>query len=143
MRKVADIMTADPVTTSPDTPLLDALRLMKHHNCRQLPVLAEGRLVGILTDRDVRLAMQSPFVLHERSDDDTLLRNVVAGDCMTASPLTVEADAPAVTAADLMRTYKFGALPVMHNGGMVGIVTISDILRSYVELFSSESGEKK
>ena len=143
MRKVADIMTANPATISPDTPLLDALRLMKQFSCRQLPVIAEGRLVGILTDRDVRLAMHSPFVLHERGDDDALLRNVMAGDCMTADPLTIDSDSPAAMAADLLRTYKFGALPVMHDGKLIGIVTITDILRSYVELASAEAEGKK
>lgn len=138
MLKVADIMTANPVTTAPDSPLHEAIRLMKHLNCRQLPIVTEdGRLVGILTDRDVRLAMHSPFVLHERSDDDALLHNVTAADCMTSSPLTVDAEAPATVAADMMSTYKFGALPVMRESTLVGIVTTTDILRSYIALSSA------
>jgi acetoin utilization protein AcuB len=134
MLTVADIMTVNPVTAGPEMSLQDAIRLMKHRGCRQLPVVSDNRLVGILSDRDIRLAMNSPFVLHERSDDEALLVNTTAADCMTADPLTIEADAPASAAADLMNSYKFGGLPVVQNGKLVGIVTVTDILRSYISL---------
>jgi acetoin utilization protein AcuB len=134
MRTVADIMTADPDSANPETTLKEALTMMKRHSCRQLPVVVSGRLAGIVTDRDIRLAMNSPFVLHERGDDESLMRNITVADCMTANPLTVDADAPASHAADLMNTYKFGGLPVIRDGKLVGIVTVSDILRSYIEI---------
>ncbi len=142
MLTVADIMTANPVTATLEMPLQEAIRLMKHHNCRQLPVVVKDRLVGIITDRDVRLAMNSPFVLHERSDDEALLHNVTIADCMTSDPLTVDADAAASLAADLMNSYKFGGLPVIREGKLVGIVTVTDILRSYIALSAAE-GQKK
>ncbi len=56
---------------------------------------------------------------------------------MTPHPLTVEASAPATLAADLLRTYKFGGLPVLDGGRLVGIVTVSDILASYIALLES------
>lgn len=138
MLTVEDIMTADPCTVEPDTPLGEVLGIMKDHQCRQLPVVSSGRLVGIVTDRDVRLAMNSPFVLHERSDDQSLLGSLPAEACMTPDPLTVEEDAPAALAADLMRSYKFNALPVTRGGQLVGIVTTSDVLRSYITLLDME-----
>lgn len=138
MLAVKDIMTAEPCCIEPATPVGEALRLMKERRCRQLPVCDRaGRLVGILTDRDVRLAMNSPFVLHERADDTALLEKTPAEACMTPNPLTIDADAPAALAADRLREYKFGALPVMHGGELVGIVTVSDILRSYSELLAA------
>lgn len=135
MLTVEDIMTPDPCCVEPDTPLGEAVRRMKQRRCRQLPVCDdEGQLVGVLSDRDVRLAVNSPFVLHERSDDVALLDNIPVEACMTPDPLTVDADAPAALAADMLREYKFGALPVMRGGDLVGIVSVSDILRSYSEI---------
>ncbi len=141
MVKVSDIMTRDPVTVTAETSLLDAIRLMKKHGCRQLPVLRGEHLIGIVTDRDVRLVMNSPFVLHDRSDDDAILKNTTAQDCMTADPLTIDADEPATLAADLMKTYKFGGLPVMKSGKLVGIITVSDILSSYIAIVSAANQE--
>ncbi len=143
MLTVADIMTANPATATLETSLQEVIRLMKHHNCRQLPVIVEDRLVGIITDRDVRLAMNSPFVLHERSDNEALLRNITTADCMTSDPLTVDADAPASAAADLMNSYKFGGLPVTRAGKLVGIVTVTDVLRSYIALTGTAEGQQK
>jgi acetoin utilization protein AcuB len=135
MLTVEDIMTPDPCCVGPDTPLGEAVRLMKERHCRQLPVCDdEGRLLGVLSDRDVRLAVNSPFVLHERSDDAALLENIPVEACMTPDPLTIDADAPAALAADMLREYKFGALPVMRGGDLAGIVSVSDILRSYSQL---------
>lgn len=135
MLTVESVMTADPCCVEPDTPMGEAVRMMKQTHCRQLPVCtAHGRLVGIITDRDIRLAMNSPFVMRERADDVALLENIPAEACMTPDPLTIEADAPVSLAAELLCEYKFGALPVMRDRELVGIVTVSDLLRSYAAL---------
>ena len=134
MLTVADIMTPNPVTVSTHAPLQDVIGLMKEHACRQLPVMDGTRLAGIVTDRDVRLAMNSPLVLHERSTDDMLLHSVKAEDCMTPDPMTIAPGAPASEAADVMRKYKFGALPVVKDNLLVGIVAVSDIMTSFIKL---------
>jgi acetoin utilization protein AcuB len=134
MLKVSDIMTPDPATVSPTTSLGFVIGLMKRFSCRQLPVMDGERLVGIITDRDLRLAMNSPLVLHERADDQTLLSNTSAELVMTTGPMTVDANAPAIDAARLLNKYKFGALPVLRDGRLVGIITVSDILASYISL---------
>jgi acetoin utilization protein AcuB len=139
MLKVADIMTRDPVTVRGDTTLGEVIGLMKSHACRQLPVVEGGRLVGIITDRDIRLAMNSPLVLHERADDRALLNTAIAETCMTTDPMTVDADAPARTAAELLKKYKFGGLPVLKEGQLVGIISISDVLSSYIVLLGVEA----
>ena len=134
MVTVADIMTSSPCTVEPDTPLVEVVGIMKMQQCRQLPVITEeGQLVGIVTDRDVRLALNSPLTLHERQDDITLLRTVTAEACMTPDPLTIEASATAVQAAELLYRHKFGALPVVDGSEVVGIITISDLLKYMVE----------
>lgn len=129
MLTVSDLMTVDPDTISPDTPLRDVVNLMKVGCCRQLPVLdSNGRLVGLVTDRDVRLAMNSPIVLHGRWQDEELLETATASSCMTPDPITVAPDTPAYRAAEMLSAYKFGALPVVDNGELVGIITVTDYL---------------
>jgi acetoin utilization protein AcuB len=137
MPAVADIMTPDPVTAVRDTSLGEVLEMMKSHACRQIPVTEAGRVIGIITDRDIRLAMNSSFVLHERAQDQALLNNVTAEACMTRDPMTVEVSLSAVEAAELLLKYKFGGLPVVKDGKLVGIVTVSDILKHYIALQKS------
>jgi acetoin utilization protein AcuB len=140
MLLVKDIMTADPVTARPQTSLADVIGLMKSTGCRQVPVINErGALVGIITDRDVRLAMNSSVTLHERRDDLALLTHMTAEGVMTPNPLTVALDDPAIKAAELLRTYKFGGLPVMEGTRLVGILTVTDLLSSYIELLRMET----
>lgn len=133
MLTVNDIMTVRPCTVSPDTPLRDVIRLMKEEGCRQLPVVNRGRLVGIITDRDVRLALNSPFVKHWRQQDEGVLDQLTAANCMTAGPVTVTPDTPAWRAAHILSIYKFGALPVLDGEMLVGIVSVTDILDYFAE----------
>jgi acetoin utilization protein AcuB len=129
MLKVADLMTVEPETVTPETSLLEVLERMKATICRQMPVLDEdGQLVGIVTDRDLRLAMNSPLVLHERAQDLALLGAATVGSVMTTRPVTVTPDTPAAQAAKILSTYKFGALPVVDQDELVGIVSVSDFL---------------
>ena len=129
MLTVRDIMTVSPCTVKPDTPLQEVITTMKITGCRQLPVLNdEGHLVGIVTDRDVRLAMNSPIVLHGRWQDEDLLEQAAAESCMTPNPICVEPDTPAYRAAEMLSAYKFGALPVVEAGKLLGIITVTDFL---------------
>jgi CBS domain-containing protein len=81
--------------------------------------------------------MNSPLVLHERSEDVKLLNETTAETVMTSNPMTIAASAPARLAAALLQTYKFGGLPVLDNDQLVGIVTVSDILNSYIYLLNN------
>jgi acetoin utilization protein AcuB len=132
-RVVGDLMTRNPVAVGPTTNLRQVLIRMKEDDCRQLPVIGEDkRVIGIVTDRDVRLAMNSPLVLHERWQDEALLDAVTVEGCMTANPLTVTKDTPLYQAAQLLCDHKFGALPVTKDGQLVGIVSVTDILRRFI-----------
>ncbi len=75
--------------------------------------------------------MNSPLVLHGRWQDDQILDNVSAENCMTPDPMTVSPDTPAYHAANLLSIYKFGALPVVDNGTLVGIITVTDFLNYF------------
>jgi CBS domain-containing protein len=122
-------MTTDPDTVTPETPLREVINRMKAEGCRQLPVVnAAGQVVGIITDRDVRLAMNSPIVLHGRWQDEELIDRATAESCMTPDPITVTPDTPAYRAAEMLSIYKFGALPVVDDGRIIGIITVTDFL---------------
>jgi acetoin utilization protein AcuB len=137
MLTVNDLMTVIPNTVTPDTPLRQVIEVMKTEGCRQLPVLENGRIVGIITDRDIRLVMNSPIVLHGRWQDEELLDKVTAESCMTPNPMTVSPETPAYRAAGMLSIYKFGALPVVDDDVLVGIVTVTDFL----DFFAAEQRE--
>jgi acetoin utilization protein AcuB len=137
MITVADIMTSDPASCGRDTPLGEIIGVMKTHACRQVPVVENGRVVGIVTDRDVRLAMNSPFTLHERSQDQAMLKDITAEACMTPNALCIDVNETAQQAAKLIMEYKFGGLPVTREGKLVGIITTTDLIKSYLTLLAA------
>ena len=128
MLTVNDLMTVDPITVTPDTSLRRIIGLMKKEGCRQLPVVDNGRLVGLVTDRDVRLVLNSPLGLHEHQHNEELLDSIIAEGIMTVNPITIAPDAPAYKAAEMLSIYKFGALPVVEGEVLVGIITVTDFL---------------
>ncbi len=128
MLTVNDLMTVIPSTVTPDTSLRNIIGIMKSEGCRQLPVLDKGNLVGIISDRDVRLVMNSPMVLHGRWQDEQLIDKITAEECMTPNPISVSPDIPAYKAAEMLQTYKFGALPVVEGDVLVGIISGTDFL---------------
>lgn len=128
MLTVNDLMTVDPVTITPDTPLRRIIALMKKEGCRQLPVVDDGKLVGLVTDRDIRLTLNSPIILQEQQEEEEFMEVMVADSIMTVSPITVTPDTPAYKAAEMLSIYKFGALPVVEGETLVGIITVTDFL---------------
>ncbi len=131
MLRVKDLMTDIPAVVTPTTSLRRVVELMKAEGCRQLPVLDKGELVGIITDRDVRLVVRAPATLTEAREDMAVLESVSAEMCMTANPLAVSPEMPAFKAADLLSSYKFGALPVVDDGLLVGILSVTDFLKHF------------
>jgi acetoin utilization protein AcuB len=134
--RLSDIMTRDPVTVSPSDPLRVVLERMRQRGCRRLPVVDGGKLVGIVSDRDVRLALNSPFILRERREDDLLLERVVVAECMTPDPVTLPPEASVLDAARLIHERKFGGIPIVDAGKLVGIVTETDVLQCFINLHS-------
>jgi len=132
---VVDIMTAKPVTIHQDGTLHDVLALMETHRYRHIPVInGEGQLVGMISDRDCRLALNSPYLVREGWQDDVLANRLRARTIMTPAPIVIEPDAPATDAARLMLEYRISALPVIRSETLIGIVTTSDILSAYIKL---------
>jgi len=138
-RLVADIMTPNPVTVTPRNAIRTAINLMREGGYRRLPVVDRGRLVGIITDRDLRRAANSPFVVREQWYDNFILDHIEVGSCMTPNPLTVEPSASIAEAARLMRNHKIGGLPVVADGQLAGIVTETDLLDFIIEILAAET----
>jgi acetoin utilization protein AcuB len=138
MPVVADIMTPNPLTVTPRNAIRTAVNLMREGGFRRLPVVDRGRLVGIITDRDLRRAANSPFVVREQWYDNFILDHIEVGSSMTPNPLTITPTAPVAEAARLMRDHKIGGLPVLSDGQLVGIVTETDLLNFLIELLERE-----
>lgn len=132
MLRVRDLMSGAPETVSPDANLRDVLLRMNRQGFRHLPVVGDGRLVGIVTDRDVRLAVDSPVVEEDAPfTRQEALECVQVFDCMTPDPQCVTSDMPLYEAADLLSLNKFGAMPVVDGGKLVGMLSTTDFLKHY------------
>lgn len=136
MLSVNDLMTVKPITVPPNTSLRQIITLMQEEGCRQLPVVDGETLIGLVTDRDVRLILNSPFIRRAQLDEDDVLDIVVAEAFMTRNLITVTPDTPAYKAAEMLSIYKFGALPVVDGERLVGIITVTDFL-DHISSFAS------
>lgn len=124
---VRDVMQHEVVSVSACTSLADAYRTLQEHHIRHLPVLSDGTLVGVVTDRDLRFATSA---LHPHPfQDDALIEQVMVPDPITAMPLD-----PVEEAARVMREHKIGCLPVLDGTELVGILTGTDLLDALMRL---------
>ncbi len=131
--RVRELMTGALITVPPDTPVLDARHLMVQRRIRHLLVTSEsGELLGIVTDRDIRLNLPSQATSLSVWELNHLLTRLTVGKVMTQSVITVGPDREARDAAQLMLDHTIGALPVVDGGRLVGIVTETDLLRAFV-----------
>ena len=132
---VKDVMSQKVVTIGPSDTCLEAVGRMHRSGVRHLPVVnREGRLCGIITDRDLRHYLFSPsvFPVVGMTSTDTLLKAAVVSDLMVADVVTVGPDEPLGEAARAMLERKVGSLPVVADGRVVGILTETDMLRLIV-----------
>lgn len=126
---VIDWMSASPIVIAPDTSLTTAQHLMEQHDVRRLPVVQDGKLVGIVTWGDLRAAGPSAATTLSIYEWRALLQQATIAEVMTRDPVTIAPDAPVQEAARLMLERKIGGLPVVSNERVVGIITESDLLR--------------
>ena len=130
---VNDLMTVCPITVRPETPVLEARQVMVDKRIRHLLVTEGPRLLGILTDRDIRLNLPSPATSLSVWEINYLLARLTAGSVMTKGVITIGPERDARDAALLMLDHRIGALPVVDGGTLVGIVTETDLLRAFVK----------
>jgi acetoin utilization protein AcuB len=126
---VRDVMTRQLVTIAPETSCEEARRVMDEHRFRHLPVVAGRRLVGMVSDRDIRSAPT-------RAGDGDAAR------IMTPDPVTVSPDTRVEHAARLMLDRHFGSLPVTDGHALIGIVTYTDLLHAFVRVVETATLER-
>ena len=118
---VKDCMTPNPATVTPKEDAKSTFQFLKKNGFRQAPVVKDGTLTGIVTDRDLRVALMQP--------------NLTVGDVMSFNPVTILEDTTVEEAARMIRNRKFNALPVVSKRGeLVGIITVTDILDGLLNL---------
>lgn len=133
---VADLMTVDVVTLAEEQDVLFATSAMSLRRIRHLPVVRGEELVGLVSHRDL-LRAQAHFSAKAKKEEGTTIASVIARDVMTTEVTTVPPSMPADEAAMILVDAKFGCLPVVDEGRLVGIVTEADFLRWAVGVLAS------
>ena len=121
--KVKNHMSPSPITVTPEVSVDEALGLMREHGIRHLPVVKDGQIKGLVTDDELRSAWFP-----------SLLSELTVKDLMVTDPLTVGAEEMVYQAARLLHNHKLTGLLVLDQGQLVGIITLSDVLRVLVAL---------
>lgn len=125
---ISKYMTTTPVTIPGDTTLADSAEIMRKHAIRHLPVVDEGKLLGVLTDRDVKFA---------ETFADVDPSSITAEETMTDDPYNVTPDTPLDEVTSTMAERRYGSAVIMQNGHVVGIFTTVDACRCISELFET------
>lgn len=129
-------MTPNPITIKPDTPIFEALNIMKKNNIRQLPVVDKaGSLVGIVTEREILTVSPSPASTLSIYEMNYLLSKMQVKDIMNRQLVTVSPDLNIEDAALIMRDRKIGSLLVLEKENLVGIITQTDIFDAMLRAF--------
>lgn len=122
-------MTRNPKTVSPDDPLSFAARILREHRFHHLPVVEGGRLVGILSDADLRNASYGTMPAEGGTAEDLPVREAMRTEVWSVTP-----DDSVEDALLILTREKFGALPVLSGDRLVGIITRADLLKAFVDL---------
>ena len=131
--RVRELMTGGPITVDSDTPVFEARQLMLKERIRHLLVVDQGRLVGIVTDRDIRLTLPSQATSLSVGEVNHLLARLAVAKVMSNPVITVGPDGDSADAARLMLDHKIGGLPVVEDDCLLGILTETDIVRAFVQ----------
>jgi acetoin utilization protein AcuB len=136
---VRDHMTAPAVTVKADLPFQEALRLMREHHFRRLPVVDDkGVLIGIVSERDLLYASPSPATSLSMWEVNYLLSKIKVSRLMSTSVIATKADNTIEAAAQLLVENKIGGLPVVDDEGRpIGVITETDIFRTLVDMFGA------
>jgi acetoin utilization protein AcuB len=138
--QVHERMTVNPIVIHPNTSYSDALCLMREKRIRRLPVIDHhGRLVGIVTEKDLLYASPSPSTSLSRFEIGYLLNKMPVEKVMARQVITVQVDCPLEEAAGIMVDHKIGGLPVMSGLHLVGIITETDIFQVMMEALGGRS----
>jgi acetoin utilization protein AcuB len=136
--RVSDYMSRDVTTVGPEDSLMQALETMRLRKVRRLPVAVGEVLVGLVTEGDLKRA--EPSMLTDTEEDfNRVMEETPVSRIMIQNPVTVTADTTLLEAADTMHGTKYGALPVVAEGHLIGIITDNDLARALVDLLRAEA----
>ena len=131
--RVRDYMSMYPATVGPKDSLQRVIELLRRRDIRSVPVLEEGKLIGIVTGRDIRQVAPAYPLFRDEKEIQRYTENLTVTAAMTADPMTIEPDAPLVEAAKILEIYRISSLPVIDANNLVGMLTVADVLRAFVE----------
>jgi acetoin utilization protein AcuB len=132
---IKDWMTKDPVTITEETSMIKAIHIMKERRFRRLPVVSAGRLVGMVTDRDLKEASPSKATTLDVHELYYLLAELQVNEIMSRNPVSVSQDDTVEHAAQIMLEHTISGLPVLdQDGKVVGIITQSDVFRAFMNI---------
>lgn len=132
--KVKNRMTTDVITLTPDTTVLRAMSIIQQKGIRHLPVVEGKKVVGMVTNLDIQRVSASDASTLSVYELNYLLDKIKVSQFMTKKVFTVDPDEPIEVAAKLIYDHKIGSLPVVKNGELVGLITSSDILETFIEV---------
>jgi acetoin utilization protein AcuB len=132
--QVQEWMNRDVVTVTPDESFRTALHLIRQKGIRHLPVVEGKRLVGIVTDRDLRQAAPSGATSLSIHELHYILEKLTVRDIMTKQVISIRPDQTVEDAALLLLGHRIGGLPVVREGELYGIITETDILQAFLQL---------
>ncbi len=136
---VGERMSHPVITVTPETSIHDALAMFKKEHIRRAPVMKNGKLVGIVSERDLLNASPSPVTTLSVWEMNYLLSKVTVAQVMNKKVKTVEYDTPIEEAARIMADLKIGGLPVMRSGKVVGMITETDLFKIFLELMGART----
>jgi len=134
---VGERMSHPVITIIPEMPIVDALNLMKRERIRRAPVVKDGQLVGIVSDKDLLNASPSPVTSLSVWEMNYLLSKITVKEVMTKKVISVQENTPIEEAARIMVDNKIGGLPVMREGELIGIITETDLFKIFLELMGA------
>lgn len=133
--EVNQIMHTDVAVLTPQSSLRDVAELMRERDVRHVPILESGKIVGIVSDRDIRLYVADLFQSQGETEIEANRRALTIRNIMQTKPLQVDPSADVDEVVDLLLEYKIGAVLVSDSqGALRGIVSYEDILRAYRDL---------
>ncbi|GIK08215.1 MAG: hypothetical protein JETCAE02_24180 [Anaerolineaceae bacterium] len=134
---VGERMSRPPITIGPEMSINDALALFKKERIRRAPVIKGGKLVGIVSEKDLLNASPSPATTLSIWEMNYLLSKLTVAEVMTKNVITVAEDTPIEEAARIMADNKIGGLPVVKGARVVGIITETNLFKMFLELMGA------
>ena len=134
---VGERMSRPVIPVSPDTPINDVLAMFRKEHIRRAPVMKDGKLLGIVSERDLLNATPSSVTTLSVWELNYLISKVKVKDVMAKKVVTVDQDTPIEEAARIMADKKIGGVPVVSGKNVVGIITETDLFKIFLELMGA------